>query len=166
MTYLQMVNNLLRRLRERTVAATSETDYATLLGILINDAKREVENSWDWSSLRTTIDVATVASTHTYSLNDSLNRVTVLDIWNNTEDYYLEQRADSWIRKQIKTDGAEENEPRYFTYAETASDGDTQIMMYPVPDAVYDIEVRAVLREGDLTNDADTTLLPSQPIRS
>jgi len=38
MTYLQVVNNILKRLRERTVASVDETTYSKLIGVLVNDA--------------------------------------------------------------------------------------------------------------------------------
>lgn len=164
MTYLEMVNNVLRRLRERTVSTVTVNDYSQLIGIMVNDAKREVENSWDWSQLRTDIAVATVAGTDTYVLDTSLNRITVKDIWNDTNDYYLEQRPSDWIREQLKTNGAQSGEPRYFCYTDVATDGDVQLQFYPKPDDVYNLSVRAVLREGDLSANTDATLLPNQPI--
>ena len=43
-TYLQLVNDVLTRLREATVTNVSDTDYSSLIGKLVNDAKREVES--------------------------------------------------------------------------------------------------------------------------
>ena len=59
MTYLNMVNNILKRLRERQVSSVTENSYSALIGVLINDAKKEVEDSWDWSALRTTLTATT-----------------------------------------------------------------------------------------------------------
>jgi hypothetical protein len=52
MTYLDLVNNVLRRLRETEVASVQSTAYSKLIGDIVNDAKDLVENSWDWSALR------------------------------------------------------------------------------------------------------------------
>ena len=46
MTYLTLVNNVLKRLRERTVSTVEETSYSTLIAMLVNDAKQEVEQAW------------------------------------------------------------------------------------------------------------------------
>jgi len=39
MTYLEVVNNILKRLRERTVATVNESTYSSLIAVLVNDAK-------------------------------------------------------------------------------------------------------------------------------
>ena len=59
MTYLEAVNSVLRRLREDEVVSVSANPYSKLVGELVNDAKRLVEDAWDWSSLRNTITVQT-----------------------------------------------------------------------------------------------------------
>ena len=55
MTYLDVVNNVLRRKREEEVASVSSNTYSKMVGDFVNDAKRTVEDSWDWSALRTTL---------------------------------------------------------------------------------------------------------------
>jgi len=47
MTYLEMINSILRRLRERTVSTANESTYSALIGQFINDAKNEIEETWD-----------------------------------------------------------------------------------------------------------------------
>ena len=66
MTYLDLINNVLRRLREDTVTTANATDYSSLIGDLVNDAKKIVENSFDWTSLRDSITINTVSGTDTY----------------------------------------------------------------------------------------------------
>ena len=51
MTYLNLVNNVLRRLREEEVTSVSSSTYGKMVGDFVNDAKRIVEDSWDWSAL-------------------------------------------------------------------------------------------------------------------
>ena len=53
-TYLDLVNDVLVRLREAQVASVSQNTYSALIGKLVNDAKREVEDSWNWDTLRKT----------------------------------------------------------------------------------------------------------------
>ena len=52
MTYLQLVNSVLRRLRENEVASVTDNDYSKLIGEFVNDSNRLVEDAWDWSYLR------------------------------------------------------------------------------------------------------------------
>ncbi len=54
MTYLNLVNNVLRRLREEEVTSVQGSTYSKMVGDFVNDAKRMVEDAWDWSALRTT----------------------------------------------------------------------------------------------------------------
>jgi hypothetical protein len=49
MTYLEAVNSVLRRLREREVLSVSESAYSKLIGDFVNDARNEVETAWGWS---------------------------------------------------------------------------------------------------------------------
>ena len=44
-TYLDLVNNVLIRLRETTVSSVGDTPYSSLIGVLVNDAKREIEDA-------------------------------------------------------------------------------------------------------------------------
>lgn len=56
MTYLQLINNVLTRLREDTIeAGLIDTDpYFRSIGAQVNDAKDRVEDAWQWGALRGT----------------------------------------------------------------------------------------------------------------
>ena len=71
MTYLQIVNSVLRRLREEEVSTVAQNSYSKLIGEFVNDAKRTVEDAYDWTALRTELPVSLVADTTTYSLTGS-----------------------------------------------------------------------------------------------
>jgi hypothetical protein len=75
MTYLQLVNSVLRRLREDEVTTVGQTSYSKLIGEFVNDAKRTVEDSYDWTALRTTLTVSTTTDTFNYVLTGSQNRM-------------------------------------------------------------------------------------------
>lgn len=76
MTYLELVNKVLRRLRESQVGSVSETDYSQLIGDFVNDAKRTVEDAWQWSQLIDWVSYETVAGQYNYSLNNAFDAVT------------------------------------------------------------------------------------------
>ena len=46
MTYLNLVNNVLRRLREDVVTTVTNNTYSTMVGDFVNDAKELVETAW------------------------------------------------------------------------------------------------------------------------
>jgi len=54
MTYLQIVNSVLTRLRENQVDTVDFDEYSSLIAAFVNDAKAQIENSHSWSSLRST----------------------------------------------------------------------------------------------------------------
>ena len=164
MTYLQMVNNVLKRLRERQVSSVSENSYSSLIGVLINDAKKEVENSWDWSALRTTLSSTTTSGTFNYELNGSKNNIKILDVLNDTDDVVMRYKDAHTMNKLFLLSSPETGSPTYYSFNGISADGDTQVDLYPIPDGAYTIRYNCILRESDLDGDADSTNLPTQPI--
>ena len=68
MTYLELVNNVLRRIREEEVSSVYSTTYSKMIGDFVNDAKKIVEAAWDWSALRTTLTIKTTDDIFNYVL--------------------------------------------------------------------------------------------------
>ena len=166
MTYLDLVNNILRRLRERTVSTVNETNYSTLIGVLVNDAKEEVENAWSWSALRTTLSATTVAGTFNYELNGSQNRLTVLDVVNDTSNYFMDYKTAHEMNDLFLNQTPDQSEPRYYSFNGISSDGDTQVDIYPIPDGAYNLRFNVILRTQDLSTDSETILIPAQPVQA
>jgi len=165
MTYLQLVNSVLRKLREDEVTTVNENDYSKLVGDFVNDAVKFVEASWDWSSLRTAIDITTVNNTKTYSLTDFGIRGELMSLYNVTEKQEIRQRTKAYIKdKHYKDPDNTTGKPRYFAFDGTDANNDTQVTFYPTPDDTYVLEANVVLRDTDLTGDSDNTKLPTQPI--
>ncbi len=166
MTYLEIVNNVLKRLRERPVATVDATSYSSLIGILVNDAKKEIEDSWQWSGLRTTLTAATDANTFSYVLTGAGNRPTMLSVLNDTDNHVLEYRSADWFNKQyLFPDKVETGSPRYYTYNGLDGFDDTIVEFYPKPDAEYLIRFNLVLRTKELTEDTDEIFAPVTPIQ-
>ena len=61
MTYLEMVNDVLARLRETSVSTVNQTPYSTLIGKFVNDSKRQIEDAYKWNVLATSITLTTSA---------------------------------------------------------------------------------------------------------
>jgi len=159
-----MVNNVLKRLRERTVSNVNDTEYSALVGVLINDAKREIEDSWDWSALRTTLTATTQADVYSYELNGSQNRIKILDVLNDTDDVFMRYADAHWMTSMFLTATPERGSPFHYSFNGVSSDGDTQVDLYPIPDGAYTIRFNAIQRTGDLSVNSDQVLIPYQPI--
>lgn len=163
MTYLQLVNSVLRRLREDEVAAVSESTYSTLVGDFVNDAKKYVEDSWDWTALREAITVTTVASTKTYALTGAGQNFKLMNSYNDTSNGSLTYRTNKYFDDVYLTTTTE-GSPSDFTYRDTDASGDTQVEVYPTPDGVYSLVFQAIKRTTDLSTDSDVVVVPSQPV--
>ena len=139
MTYLELVNNILKRLRERTVSTVNETSYSSLIGVLVNDAKEEIENSWNWSALRTTLSATTEAGVFNYELNGTQNRFKILDVVNDTGNFFMQYRTAAEFNNWFLNQGAPSGSPRYYSFNGISDDGDTLVDLYPIPDQAYDL---------------------------
>lgn len=158
-----MVNNILKRLRERTVSSVNENAYSALIGILVNDAKEEVENAWDWSALRTTISATTQANLFSYELVGSQNKFTMLDVWNDTEDFEMRYKSAKEMT-QLYLGTPENSAPMFYSYNGITEHGNTIVDIYPIPDDVYKIRFNCIVRPADLDQDADVLEIPSRPV--
>lgn len=164
MTYLQLVNRVLRSLREETVSTVTESTYSTLIADFVNDAKEIVENAWDWSALRSVISVNTTASDNTYSLTGSGDRVKVMDVINDTQNSFMSYRTKHWINKVYLNDSTPEGSPAHYTFDGVDSSGDVIVKLYPTPDGVYNLDFDCVVRPAMLSDNADTVDIPTLPI--
>ena len=162
--YLTIVNEVLRRLREDEVSAVANTAYSKMVGDFVNDAKRIVEDSHDWSTLRTTVVVPTVADTTEYSLTNAGERVKIYSVINDTSNFFITYQTPTWVNNAVYNAGSTSGAPAYFTYSGVDGSGDTQVTVYPTPDASYSLRFDLIAREGVLSNDTDTTAIPSNPI--
>jgi len=164
MTYLNLMNNVLRRLREEETTSVTGTTYVKMVGDFINDAKKMVEEATDWSALRSTIIVSTTASDNTYSLTGGSDNVKVMCVLNDTSNLFMDYQTKDWFNEQLYISSAAEGEPRYYTYNGLDASGDTQVLVGPTPDGVYNLRFDVVKRQADLSSNTDTLLVPAMPV--
>lgn len=165
MTYLEIVNAVLIRLREREVSSVSENAYSKLIGQFVNDAKRQCEDAWNWNALRKTLTATTQADVFNYELNTTGSRFRMLDVINDTSNIFMEQRSSTYFNDVfLNSTSPDKASPRYYTYNGVSADGDTQVDIYPIPDGVYTIRFNVVDPQDALTNNTDTLLVPTEPV--
>ena len=164
MTYLELVNGVLRRLREDQVSAVDQNPYSLLIGDLVNDAKRIVEDAWDWSALRTTLTISTTADIFNYVLVGSGNRIKIIDVINDTSNWFMTYKDTHWMDNAFLNQTPPKSSPTFYNFNGVDSNGDTQIDLYPIPNAVYTIRVNCVQRNPDLSADTDNLLIPHMPV--
>jgi hypothetical protein len=164
MTYLDLINNVLRRLREDTVDTVNSTTYSSLIGDLVNDAKKIVENSFDWTALRDSIVVNTVDGTNQYSLTGSGDLAVVKDVMNTTAKKFMHQRSQSFFNNVNYNTSPVSGSPDYFTFVGVDSNQDLTVQLYPNPDAAYTIRFDVSVPPADLSTDSDRLSVPVNPV--
>ena len=159
MTYLEIVNKVLVRLRENEVSSLTETSYSKLVADLINVVKREVENAWNWDCLRETLTLTTANDLFNYVLTDSGTTSRVLNVYNDTDDIQMHYRPSNWFDQQMRmVDTVQKDAPMFYNWNGT-SNGDLQVDLYPIPDGVYNIRFNIIKQQDDLSAPTDVLLL-------
>jgi hypothetical protein len=165
-TYLQLVNDVLVRMREPQVTAVSENTVSALVGKYVNDAKRQVSDAYDWDAFNTPITVSTIANTTgPYSITGAGIRYKTMDVINTTSFYELSPLSHAnydsfYYTTPTPTTGL----PMYYSIKGVDTNGDIKVNFWPVPDAVYSIRFSLIVPEADFTTDSSTTLLAKEPI--
>jgi hypothetical protein len=75
--YIQLVNDVLVRLREPEASSVSDTAYVKLIAKYVNDSKRQVEDAYNWNALSETLSATTTADVFNYVLVGSGQRFRV-----------------------------------------------------------------------------------------
>lgn len=163
-TYLNIVNEVLRRLREDEVASVTQNTYSKMVGDFVNDAKQVVEDSHDWSTLRTTVVVPTVADTTEYSLTNAGERVKIYSVINDTSNLFMRYESPNWFNNAYYISGEVTGTPDSYTFSGVDSNSDTKVRVYPKPSGVFSLRFDLISREAELSGDADTTVLPKNAI--
>ena len=165
MTYLELVNNVLLRLRERQVGTVNENAYSQLIGQFVNDAVQEVEQAWDWSSLRTTLSATTSSGVFSYELNTAGTAFEILNVINDTSNDFMEYRTstqfDDWYLNSTPASGS----PKYYSWNGVANDGDVQVDIYPKPDGVYSLRFNMIKRSPEMTSDSTDIIVPYKGVQ-
>jgi len=166
MTYLQLVNSVLRRMRETETDTieNSNDSYVKLVGEFVNDARRIVEDAWDWSALRTTLIAETTAGVFNLKLEETNNSFKILDVINDTSNLFMRPASSAWMNNAYLIQEPLTGSPEYYSFNGVNADGSAQVDIYPKPDGVYKINFNIVDRTDPFTNDTDKLYVPSAPV--
>jgi hypothetical protein len=164
MTYLEAVNDVLVRLREQEVTAVTDNAYSKLIGKFINDAKRQVEDAYNWNALTETLTVTTANQVFNYVLTGIGQRFRVLDVINQEKDWFLNNETTSRMNELFLNETFRYGSPDRYNFNGVDVNGDTQVDLYPVPDGVYNIYFNVIKPSDKLTLSADIIKVPSEPV--
>ena len=160
MTYLELVNDVLIRLREPTVATVTATSYSTLIGKFVNDAKRQIEDAFSWNVLGTTITITTSNGTYSYALTGSGQKFQVIDVLNTTSNIGMKNIDFASMNRKQNFSTPVSGIPSEYAFDGVNGSYDTKVNIYPRPDGVYTIPFSLSVPQATLTLDQTVVLVP------
>ena len=153
MTYLELVNDVLVRLRESTVTTVPETAYSSLIGKFVNDAKRQIEDSYTWNVLSQTVTITTTGGTSSYALTGAGQKFRVTDAINTTSVITLDNTTVADMNRKLNFGTPSQSIPSEFCYNGVDGNGDTKVDLFPVPDGVYTLLFDLIIPQANLSTD-------------
>jgi hypothetical protein len=162
-TYLELVNDVLIRMREPEVSTVNENTLSKLVGKLVNDAKRQVEDAYAWNALTDTLMIETLASTYGYVLTGSGTRFKVIDAQDITNKSVINPISTK-LMSQYLLNNSNTGGPMYYNFNGIHTTGDTKVDFYPVPTAGLTLYFNLYVPQAELTSDANTMLAPKEPV--
>ena len=162
-TRKELVNEVLRRLREPELGASStiaSSTYATMVASFLNDVKQECEDAWGWGQLRETVEFDTVASTSLYSLPLTTVRTKLLSMWNTTQNSRMRHVTEDYFNRSTLVGTQSDAGPIYYRdRGVNAATEYKQVELLATPDGVYTIKAEVVNPQKDLSTDDEKLTL-------
>ena len=171
MTFRELINEVLIRLREETIAtdwsgnindSTTITDYQKVIGSLINDSKRNIESYHDWLVLRETVDVTTVSGTKNYNLSSG-QEIKIIDVVNQSTGQDLVQVNRKYMNS-VKYPSEDSGEPRYYAFNGADASNNLKIDFAPTPISAQIIAFDIVKPQDDLATATTVLKIPEKPV--
>jgi len=164
LTYLQLVNSVLRRVREKEVSSVTDNAYSKMIGEFVNDAKRQCEDAYNWNALSETLSASTTSSIFNYVLEGSGQRFRIIDVIDDTSNNILELASTERMNRLFLVETAQQGAPQYYNFNGVNSNGDTQVDLYPIPNATYNLRFNIIKPQVPLSANTDKLLIPSEPV--
>jgi len=171
MTFRGLINEVLIRLREDTISADWSGDindsstisaYQKVIGALVNDAKRYVEQRHDWLNLRSTVDISTVNGTKNYNLSSG-QEIKIMDAINQTTGMHLRQVGKTYINT-VTYPSQNTGEPLYYGFNGSDASNNLKVDLSPVPTEAHTISFDIIKFQDDLTEAATVISVPEKPV--
>lgn len=164
-TYLDLVNDVLMRMREPEVTTVNQNNLSKLIGKFINDSKRQVEDSYRWNALTNTLTATTTPGVFNYALQGTNHRFRVIEVYDNTNRRHLNNVPSNVMTTYFLGGGTPQTgAPMVYNFNGIDSNGDTQVDLFPIPDAAYQIFFNIYDPQPDLSADADQIKVPAEPV--
>jgi hypothetical protein len=160
MTFLELVNSVLVRLREERVSTVYENEYSTLISNLVNVAKTEVENAYNWEALRKTVTLITKVGTFHYELLNTTTNIRTLDVYNYTNKNWMDSRTTEWFDRAFAVEDVVTGSPSVYAWNGVSSTGNMEVDLYPIPSTIQTLRFNMTSPQPPLKIDADPMFVP------
>ena len=162
-TKLQIVNAVLPRMREATVATSSSTVYASLVSAVLNTVRTQIEQAWMWKALRDTYTVTVTPGSVSYSLTGSGQFARIMDVWNTTSDAEVMPGSyHTFNERFFANDVVSTGDVTEYNQVGLDSNYDIQIDIWPNVLATNVLKVNLYLPQADPATDSTVILVPNQ----
>jgi len=164
MTYIELINKVLKKLREETTVDVAASPYINLIGVFVNEAKREVEEAWDWTHLRKDLTVTTVSGTSRYVLTGLGEGYKILQVLNDASDSVMRRMSYTWYKRQQYLGTTSTGQALYWNINGVDTNGDPYVDIYPEPSSAETLIFNVVDYQDDLVNNIDELTVPDYPV--
>lgn len=162
-TFIDVVNQVLIKLRESQVSSTTESDYSTLIAGFVNDTAEEMHDKHEWDVYETTISFTQTGSAEVYTLTGSWERTIIRDLFNDTDDYTLTKAPNKFIVKQ-KLYTVSSGQIAWWKEAGITTAGERQVEIYPDDGQTRTIVCEVYNPDQRYSTDSDQIKLPTMPL--
>ena len=165
MTVLEVVNQILKRLREDEVTALTDSTQAQLLAEFVRDSVIILQDMHNWSMLKQTLTVTTAASDYDYVITGAGKKFKIVNVWNQEEEMFLRERNTHNLQLLLNLSNPTTEFPSSYGFDVHDSAGDPTVLLYPIPDGVYNIDFNLIVPQSrdDLTESTEIKI-PSSPV--
>lgn len=168
-TYVQIVNRVLRRLRETQVSNYDDTDYSTFVGDLVNETIADVQDAAEWRSLRDihtlTLDgasrVYTLDSTSSAGSRGTNDQLVIRRVWDDTNDWEIRRREYDGIQL-AKLDVPDPTLTTWYTEVGEDTTGNRKIEFYP--DVATTLKLLTYNPHTEVSTSSTPVMLPERVV--
>ena len=171
MTLLQLVNKVLRGLREAQVADIVGT-YPLMVVQFVNEAKENIEDIGPWLALRTTVNDTLTQDVSSLDLTGSTNERSYLLFTKNLPMAFIttaneEHRLSVVEKGEIDALNALDPDAQHavpYAVAFARSNTGLTAHFFPTPDAAYTVRFVFVVPQDELDEATDEISIPGDPV--
>lgn len=172
------------------MTTVTQTPYSLLIGALVNDAKREVEDAWQWASLQDYLQFTTSSNVYQYDLSNvntgiratpandrtrlwvdpTLSKPYLINTTPNFEyNLAYEPTLTDYSIKVATVNQDVLDIPKYWQLfpsptTTTAGQWNKQVRLFAIPNGAYTMQMWIVNPSPDLVNDTDFFYVPTAPV--